>query len=175
MVELRTGELNMNQSERTDNTSKSPSRLTRRGLLMGATAVTVAGGVAAARWFNIYAQNGNADLSPPEVHAAALSGDLLLIDIRRPDEWARTGLGEGAIPLDMRREDFEAALLELVNGDRSRIVAVICARGVRSRRMTELLYGAGFSRIIDVPEGMLGSGAGPGWLKRGLPTIPYAL
>ena len=25
--------------------------------------------------------------------------------------------------------------------------------------------------IIDVPEGMLGSGAGAGWIKRGLPTV----
>ena len=32
---------------------------------------------------------------------------------------------------------------------------------------------AGFSNIIDVPEGMLGSAAGPGWLAADLPTLPY--
>lgn len=39
--------------------------------------------------------------------------------------------------------------------------------------MTERLRAAGFTQIIDVPEGMLGSGAGPGWLKRGLPVVTY--
>ena len=32
---------------------------------------------------------------------------------------------------------------------------------------------AGFTNIIDVPEGMLGSGAGPGWLKSGLPLTEW--
>ena len=107
------------------------------------------------------------------MHAAALRGDVVLVDIRQPGEWASTGIGEGAVPLDMRRRDFEDALLAAVNGDRARPVALICARGVRSRHMSERLVAAGFTRIIDVPEGMLGSGAGPGWLNRGLPVVAY--
>ena len=69
----------------------------------------------------------------------------------------------------MRRDDFIDVLAELTQGDRTAPVALICARGVRSRRMSARLTEAGFTRIIDVPEGMLGSGAGPGWLKAGLP------
>ena len=49
----------------------------------------------------------------------------------------------------------------------------MCARGVRSRRLTARLTEAGFTNIIDVPEGMLGSSAGPGWLKNDLPTTAY--
>ncbi|MEO0931960.1 MAG: rhodanese-like domain-containing protein, partial [Pseudomonadota bacterium] len=45
----------------------------------------------------------------------------------------------------------------------------ICARGVRSARMTNRLTQAGLTQIIDIPEGMLGSFAGPGWVKRDLP------
>jgi hypothetical protein len=37
--------------------------------------------------------------------------------------------------------------------------------------MSNLLENAGFTNIIDVPEGMMGSRAGPGWLKRGLPVV----
>lgn len=111
--------------------------------------------------------------STPDAHTAALTGTVLLIDIRRPDEWERTGVGEAAVPLDMRRSDFIDALLARTKGRRDVPVALICARGVRSRRMTERLTEAGFSTIIDVPEGMLGSGAGPGWLKRGLPTVNW--
>lgn len=29
----------------------------------------------------------------------------------------------------------------------------------------------GYTRVYDVPEGMSGSRAGPGWLARGLPVI----
>jgi rhodanese-related sulfurtransferase len=28
----------------------------------------------------------------------------------------------------------------------------------------------GFSRVYNVKEGMAGSGAGPGWVRRGLPV-----
>ena len=112
-------------------------------------------------------------MSPGQAYAAAGAGEILLIDIRRPDEWARTGLGEGAIGIDMRREDFEDRLLAAVEGDKTRPVALICARGVRSRRLAGRLSAAGFTQVIDVPEGMLGSGAGPGWLRRNLPIIAY--
>jgi len=98
------------------------------------------------------------------------AGDLVLIDIRRPDEWERTGVAEGASPLDMRRDDFTDALAELVAGNRDAQIAVICARGVRSARLANRLADAGFTNIIDVPEGMLGSAAGPGWLARDLPV-----
>ena len=32
-----------------------------------------------------------------------------------------------------------------------------------------LLAENGFSKVINIPEGMLGSSDGPGWIARGLP------
>ncbi len=110
-----------------------------------------------------------AALTAPEAHAAAIAGDITLVDIRRPDEWSKTGSGEGAHRLDLRRDDFVDALLEITGGDTAVPVALICARGVRSARTANRLIEAGFTNIIDVPEGMLGSAAGPGWIARGLP------
>ncbi|MEM6305328.1 MAG: rhodanese-like domain-containing protein [Pseudomonadota bacterium] len=145
--------------------------LARRGFLLGGAALLGAGGLGVARWFNVLADPDAADaLSAPEAHAQALSGAITLVDIRRPDEWARTGVPEGGLPLDMRRADFTEVLLAEV-GATGAPIALICARGVRSRGLSARLREAGFSRIIDVPEGMLGSGAGPGWLARGLPVI----
>jgi rhodanese-related sulfurtransferase len=97
---------------------------------------------------------------------------IVLIDIRRPDEWLVTGTAEGAHRLDLRRPDFIAALSDLVGGDRDRPVALICARGVRSARMANLLAQNGFSSVINIPEGMLGAADGPGWIARGLPLAP---
>ena len=149
---------------------------TRRNLLIGGGALVVVGGGAAfaARDYVMRVSEVGDLLTPQEAHQLAIAGDILLIDIRRPDEWTKTGVGEGANPIDMRRDDFVAALNGLTGGRTSAPVALICARGVRSRRMTEMLKAAGYSRIIDVPEGMLGSRAGPGWLKRALPTVPYS-
>ena len=156
-----------------EQSQKAPLRLTRRGMLILGGAAIATGGAVAAQWYNVLAENTDATLSPLQAHQAAVAGEVLLIDIRRPEEWAQTGVGEGAIPLDMRRRDFEDALTEAADGDTARPIALICARGVRSRRMTQRLRAAGFTQIIDVPEGMLGSGAGPGWLKRGLPVVTY--
>ena len=99
------------------------------------------------------------------------SGELLLIDIRQPEEWAGTGSAEGAQRLDLRREDFLDRLSALVDGDHSRPIALICARGRRAARTAQALTDAGFTNVLDVSEGMLGSSAGPGWLARGLPTV----
>ncbi len=109
-------------------------------------------------------------VSVEDAYELAADGAITLVDIRRPDEWASTGVGQGAHPLDMRRKDFLVALDTLVDGDRNRPIAVMCARGVRSKWLSNQLTNAGFTQIIDVPEGMLGSKAGPGWLRTGLPT-----
>lgn len=110
-------------------------------------------------------------LTAPEAHEKAVAGNIILIDIRRPDEWAKTGSGEGAHRIDLRVDDFVTLVQEAAGGDLNAPVALICARGVRSARTSNQLINAGFTNIIDVPEGMLGSAAGPGWLDRGLPVV----
>ena len=102
----------------------------------------------------------------------AARGDILLVDIWQPDEWARTGLGAGAHPLDMRRDDFIDTLPVLAGGPGATVV-LICAGGVRSRDMAGQLAEAGFSDVRDVPEGMSGSRAGAGWLRNGLPVVGW--
>ena len=42
---------------------------------------------------------------------------------------------------------------------------------MRSKRMADRLRAAGFSGVLDVPEGMLGSDAGIGWIELGLPLV----
>lgn len=114
-----------------------------------------------------------AQLSVADAYQQAKDEAILLVDIRQPEEWKITGIPEAAIPIDMRRSDFSDALLTALGSDTSRPIALICARGVRSARLSTRLTEAGFTNIVDVPEGMLGSGAGPGWLARDLPTQPY--
>lgn len=146
-----------------------PPSLSRRTLLItGAAALTataVGGYFAWAR-----PQYDGGEMTPQQALTAAQTGAITLIDIRRPDEWARTGIAANAHPIDMRDRDFAQTLSALVNGDTNRPVALICARGVRSARLSARLTAAGFTNVINVPEGMEGSRAGPGWVARGLPV-----
>ena len=144
-------------------------RIVSRRILMLAVPIAA---IASAGGFALIGRDhhSGATLDPEAAFAAARDGGLILIDIRRPDEWMETGMPEHAQPIDMRRSDFLDALDKLMGGDRTRSVALICARGVRSDRMSASLAEAGFTSVIDVPEGMLGSPAGPGWLARGLPV-----
>lgn len=145
----------------------TPSRPARRGLLLGALALGGLAVVGGARWYNLDAEVTADDLTAPRAYELAERGELLLVDIRRPDEWQATGIPAHALALDMRRPDFTEKLLARAEG---RPVALICARGVRSARLTAQLRAAGVEAVHNVPEGMLGSGAGPGWQARGLPV-----
>ncbi|MCK0166731.1 rhodanese-like domain-containing protein [Jannaschia sp. S6380] len=150
-------------------TDARPFVPSRRNLLLGGVALLGLGAVSATAVARRDRFAGE-EMTPPQALAAARADDLLLVDIRRPEEWARTGIPEGATPIDMRRDDFIEVLSGLTGADKDRPVALICARGVRSDRLGARLASAGFARIVDVPEGMLGSDAGPGWLDRGLPV-----
>ena len=147
------------------------TRINRRAVLGGgAVLVAVAASAGGRAWVTRPAGAGTPDtLTPPEALDAVRAGALTLVDVRRPDEWAATGIAEGAVPIDLRRDDFVQAVRAARDGPDAP-VALICARGVRSRRMAARLAEAGIGPIVDVPEGMLGSRAGPGWLARGLPV-----
>ncbi len=148
-----------------DDTRHLP-RHSRRAMLagLGLAALAGAGGYA---WIMRRPFDG-ATLSPEQAFDRAAGGTILFLDIRRPDEWARTGIPEGAVGLDMRRDDFADRLAALRAPGQP--VALICARGVRSSQLSERIAQAGVRDVLDIPEGMLGSAAGPGWLARDLPV-----
>lgn len=164
-------------------TDASPlTRRTTRRMVLGIGSVLAMAVLAVALWLVLAPVSFWALLTPDyrgddltvvEAHNRAVARDIMLIDIRRPDEWRKTGVGVGAQPLDMRRKDFTGALSIMAGGRLDAPIALICARGVRSAIMSKRLSAAGFTHIIDVPEGMLGSRAGPGWLAAKLPTHIY--
>ena len=120
-------------------------------------------------------------ISAPDARAAALAGSVIIIDVRSPREWRQTGVPSGArtVTIDNRNgiKAFIAQMAKAVGGDKSKPIALICAAGARSARALKILTAAGFTKIQNVSEGMLGRpDAGPGWLKRGLPvTQPASL
>lgn len=111
--------------------------------------------------------------------ALAREGRLVIVDIRTPAEWAQTGVPAGAelAPLTEApqavRAGFVADIARIVEAAQGRPVALICRSGGRTAFARRLLLAEGFSRILDIAEGVAGSAFGPGWLARGLPVAPW--
>lgn len=114
------------------------------------------------------------DLSAPQLAEAIRKGELLVVDIRTPQEWRETGVVPGAQRVDFYRgpENLLKSMLEITGGDRSKPVALVCRTGNRTAQAQRFLQQQGFTRVYNVAEGMVGSAAGPGWLKRQLPVEP---
>ncbi len=120
------------------------------------------------------AAQANPDMTAADAAAAVAAGKITLIDIRTPPEWKETGVAKGARLINMLHPQgapgFTSALLEQVKGDRNAPIALICRTGNRTTQVQRYLQSQGFTQVYNVREGMAGSGAGPGWLKRGLPV-----
>ncbi len=125
--------------------------------------------------FNSFAHPPANQLSAPDAMTKAAVGEIVLLDIRTPMEWARSGVPKGAVTLSIQRQDFPQALEELVGGDKTKELALICATGSRSAMLQRYLLSQGYENIADVSEGMMGNQMAPGWLRRGLPVDKFDL
>ncbi len=113
-------------------------------------------------------------ISAPLAHQRTQSGELTLIDVREPHEWASTGLPQGAVGATLQDEDFVDQVLAAVGGDKSAPIALSCRTGRRSERAAKVLSEAGFTDVSNLREGFVGrTGSGPGWKARGLPVESY--
>ena len=112
-------------------------------------------------------------ISVQDAFAMAEAGDVTLVDIRTPREWKQTGVASLAETINVYDEAFLGDLMTLLEGDPTKPVAFICAVGGRSGQLSSILTERGFTQVFDVTEGMKGSGAGPGWIKAGLPIVDY--
>lgn len=114
------------------------------------------------------------DLTAPQTQDASRAGTLTVIDIRTPEEWRQTGVVPGAGRVDFYRGPAHLlqGVLEHTGGDRNAPIALICRTGNRTTQAQKFLQAQGFTQVYNVKEGMVGSAAGPGWLRRGLPVDP---
>lgn len=115
-------------------------------------------------------------LTPPEALSKIQAGELTLVDVRTPEEWRASGVVPNAKRIDLQDTNgmsgFVAKVLAAVNGDKTAPVAVLCRTGSRSSYAQRYLQKEGFTNVINIPEGMIGSMAGPGWIGRKLPINP---
>lgn len=108
-------------------------------------------------------------MTPQQAREAALAGEIILVDVRTAEEWRQTGVADVAETVTMHSPQFLQNLSTLMAGHPDKPVAFICATGGRTGFLMRELPKIGITRIIDVPEGMMGSSAGAGWIARQLP------
>ena len=121
---------------------------------------------------NACSRESGPTLTAPDAYAQTQAGKLTLIDIRRPDEWKQTGVAKDALQINMAQGDsgFVAQVTAETGGDKNTPIGLICRTGNRTTQMQRVLTDAGFTQVYNIKEGMAGSGAGPGWIARGLPV-----
>ncbi len=94
----------------------------------------------------------------PQVPAADVPADVVLVDVREPDEWAAGHAPDAQhIPLGEVGARYEEI-------PRDRDVYLICRSGARSARAAQALAGAGWT-TLNVADGM------HGWQAAGRPMI----
>ena len=113
-------------------------------------------------------------LSASEGWRMANDGRVAVFDVRSEAEWRRTGVAKGARTVTIHQKDgapgFVRAMARALDGDKSKPIALICARGNRSKRALAILQNAGFTNVYNISEGMLGRGEAKGWIRNGLPV-----
>ncbi len=122
------------------------------------------------------ALGGHFVMTADEASVRTEAGEVMLIDVRSPQEWRQTGVPRGARRVTIHDpgglKGFVDAMAAAVDGDLKKPIALICARGNRSTIAQKVLGEAGFTRVFNIREGFIGGPYGPGWVKRGLPVEP---
>lgn len=110
------------------------------------------------------AENGMVRTIPPAEAFALIEEnkncpDLVVIDVRRPDEFAG-GHIEGAV--NINSATFSGHLAEL---DPNGTYVICCQRGARSAGVREMMRDAGFREVYEIEGGM------NAWTAAGFPVV----
>ncbi len=109
--------------------------------------------------------------SAKRAHKAVQQGELILLDLRTPEEWRETGVPDGAWPINLYDRNFGGYLRKVIDRNPQATIGLICATGGRSEYVLKALQRNGVTNFVDIAEGVLGSPSGPGWQKAGLPLV----
>ena len=118
----------------------------------------------------VFGQSGLPAMTPREAAPKIASGEMLLVDVRTPQEWQATGLAKNAVAIDLRDSGFQAKLAALRKGKEDKPVALICAGGIRSAQVQVSLAQQGVTQTVNIIGGMSGYGNAKGWIADGLPV-----
>lgn len=97
-------------------------------------------------------------LEPQEFKEFLTNNDVLLVDVRTPQEF-KSGHIENAANINFLSSDFEQNVQKL---DTTKTLVIYCRSGNRSGKSTSVFLNAGFNEVRDLKGGVLN------WQKSGL-------
>ena len=97
--------------------------------------------------------------APAEAQEILAAGDVVLLDVRTPAEFADGRLA-GAVNIDQTAPDFRDRLEEL---PRDEPYVIYCRSGNRSAQARAVMEELGFTDVVDIDGGILA------WAAAGLP------
>lgn len=99
------------------------------------------------------------EITPEDVHEASLGQDILILDVRTPEEYARGHIAMSKLlPFDKLPGQIEA----LVPDKHARLY-IYCFSGSRSYIAVGQLIGMGYTNVFHLPGGLLA------WRHQGYP------
>lgn len=113
-------------------------------------------------------------ISAPDAHMAVQAGSAIVVDVRTPSEWRRTGIADNAVGISLQDKALVSKVLDAANGSHIAHIIVMCRTGRRSATAADILRENGFTNVSNLRESFAGNATdGPGWKARGLPIEPY--
>ena len=104
--------------------------------------------------------------SPLDTAESHRAGNLIIIDIRDPDEWIAIGTPQGSHRISMTDSDFVEAVARLLTIHPNVVTAISCQTGMRSRMAIKRLRKS-IPRELKILRGGI-----EGWMAAGLPFDP---
>lgn len=119
-------------------------------------------------------------LSTDAWHLLSSNNNVLVVDVRTPEEWADTGIVRGnniclSIMTGANRQ-LNAHFISLLKQHvivKHQPLLFLCRSGGRSQYAALLAESEGFTECYNIIDGMEGSSAGKGWKAFMLPTKPW--
>ncbi len=103
------------------------------------------------------------ELTVNEAHDLVQKGKVILIDVRRPDEWETTGRPQGARGVTLQDPEFVDKVLKIAGDKKKSALAMSCRTGMRSMEGAKMLGVAKFTNVANVTGGFVE------WENQGLP------
>ena len=94
-------------------------------------------------------------ISVQTAHQRSTDGEVVLIDVRMPEEWHDTGRPLNSHGITLQDPEFENKLIALVSNDKSRALAFSCKTGGRSSQAAQKAVDAGHTDVSNVEGGFL--------------------
>ncbi len=104
------------------------------------------------------------DLSSEEMttYITEGEGDVVVIDVRTPQEWAQTGIIASSQPIMYfddhfapHKSEFLSQLSQVVNGNKNKTIILICRSGQRSKLVAGILEREGYTKVFNHKNGIL--------------------